>query len=203
MSVLIDSVQRRHELAVAERFQRETAQHEMAVQHDEGLYRHVRFQKPGTGFYWFDLVTWPGNLTINGDMGTFTFARLTDMIPFFAGDRINPTYWAEKVRGSRSGIDGTEGYSEELAREIMSEHIAEYEVEYPGLAAAVAETILAEDLSHEEYVRTLLNQFEYKGFSFIDSWEWSFKDFNTHFLWCCHAVQWGANRYLATKGADQ
>src|SRR5580692_6155935 len=93
---------------VAECFQRDTANHEMTVLHDDGLYRHLRFMQVITdeltgkqsrsSFYWFDLVTWPGNLVINGDMETFAFARSDDMFGFFRGDRINPGYWAEKVR---------------------------------------------------------------------------------------------------------
>jgi hypothetical protein len=81
------------------RFIKDTAEHEMTILHNDGLYRHLRFKKPGTRFYWFDLITWPGYLTIAGDMGTFTFERTEDMLTFFrgAGD-INPQYWSEKIR---------------------------------------------------------------------------------------------------------
>ena len=58
------------------RFLPDVAEHKLTVLHDEGLYRHLRFQKPGTGFYWFDLITWPGNLAFKGDMGGFMFARI-------------------------------------------------------------------------------------------------------------------------------
>ena len=67
--------------------------HEMTVLHDDGLYRHLRFTamhlcndaewRTTNGFYWFDLATWPGTLTINGDCGTYTFSRTTDMFEFF------------------------------------------------------------------------------------------------------------------------
>ena len=94
---------------IAERFARETAKHRMTVLHDDGLYRHLRFTemhlcndaewRTTNGFYWFDLITWPGSLTINGDCGTYTFSRITDMFEFFRGYGINPQYWAEKVQG--------------------------------------------------------------------------------------------------------
>ena len=62
-----------------EQFLRDVAQHEMTVLHSDGLYRHVHFQQRSHSWnQWFDLVTWPGNLTIRGDMGTWTFSRVED-----------------------------------------------------------------------------------------------------------------------------
>jgi hypothetical protein len=69
-----------------ERFEQETAEHEMTVLRDDGLYRHLRFQRPGTSIYWFDLVTWPGRLVICGDCGDLMFSRLRDMFEFFGPD---------------------------------------------------------------------------------------------------------------------
>lgn len=100
---------------MAERFQRETARHEMTILHDDGLYRHLRARKPGSGLYWFDIVTWPGSLAIRGDINSaYVFSRMTDMFEFFQGSRdgrINPDYWAEKLpEGRRSA----QAYSENL-----------------------------------------------------------------------------------------
>lgn len=81
-------------------FRDATVKHEMEVLYDDGLYRHLRFQSPGTLMYGYDLVTWPGYLAINGDLVSgYTFSRLLDMIQFFASDAegINPTYWSEKI----------------------------------------------------------------------------------------------------------
>lgn len=83
-------------------FNGNTAEHVMSVLHDDGLYRHLRFSKPGTSIYRFDLITWPGYLTITGDLGTYTFARLEDMLDFFTG-YINSGYWAEKLKNGVSG----------------------------------------------------------------------------------------------------
>lgn len=49
------------ETEARERFDVDVAEHKMTVLRDEGLYRHLRFQKPGTSCYYFDLVTWPGH----------------------------------------------------------------------------------------------------------------------------------------------
>ncbi len=105
-----------------ERFEHDTAEHEMTVLRDDGLYRHVRFQRPGSPFYWFDLVTWPGRLVVCGDCGDYMFSRTCDMFEFFAdgsaGRRstINPHYWGEKLQGARPGREGAKSYSEDALR---------------------------------------------------------------------------------------
>src|ERR1039457_99476 len=106
--------------AARERFERDTAEHEMTVIHDDGLYRHLRFQKPGSWIYGYDIVTWPGYLAITGDAGEYMFARLPDMFEFFAGnDRINPQYWAEKLRGP--GYDTARIYSYQALRDGVAQ----------------------------------------------------------------------------------
>ena len=94
-----------------DRFLKDAAQHTMTVIRDDGVHRHLRFRKaPPAGIeYWFDLITWPGSLCIDGDMGTYVFRRLDDMFQFFRTDRdylerrgcklgINPQYWGEKLQ---------------------------------------------------------------------------------------------------------
>src|SRR5690348_12248442 len=83
---------------VAAQFADNTAEHELTILHGDGLYRHIRMQKPGTGMYHYDLVTWPGYLAISGDLDSYVFSRVRDMFTFFRGRGINPSYWAEKVQ---------------------------------------------------------------------------------------------------------
>jgi hypothetical protein len=148
---------------VAESFRRDTAKHEMTVLHDDGLYRHLRFRSPENGFYWFDLVTWPGVLAINGDMAGSMFARLTDMFEFFrsgafGSDRINPGYWAEKIRAGSH----VKEYSEERFRQLVTEDAEGSAADYPGLMDAVREQILnSDDIVYEDSARGLLDEFEH------------------------------------------
>ncbi|WP_235872813.1 hypothetical protein [Pseudoxanthomonas winnipegensis] len=89
------------------RFKKHTAAHEMEVILDQGMHRHLRFARPGTGIYHFHIVTWPGYLAISGDMGASIFSRLPDMFEFFRtpdhlhagahGLYINRGYWCEKL----------------------------------------------------------------------------------------------------------
>lgn len=171
------------ETDMAARFAAETAQHQMTVLRDDGLYRHVRFMhvapNPETGkperssFYWFDLLTWPGCLTINGDCGTYTFSRIEDMFEFFRGSRINPMYWAEKVRGEMR----LKRYSTERFRQLVTEYTGEGDEEFPGpaqewpgLAEAVEREIFGPEsqwnTEYEEGAREAL-----ADFAFGDTWK--------------------------------
>ncbi|MCX4573236.1 MULTISPECIES: hypothetical protein [unclassified Streptomyces] len=64
-------------------FLRETAEHQLVVLHDDGLYRHLRIQKPGTRIWSWDITTWQ--------------SHYSDGAP-----SIDVHYWAEKLCGGRS-----------------------------------------------------------------------------------------------------
>jgi hypothetical protein len=160
-------------------FENDTTDHQMTVLHDDGLYRHLRFKKSGTGMYWFDIVTWPGALTINGDMGTYTFSRDSDMFEFFrAGSRygINPDYWAEKIRcGQSASRDHVKEYSEDAFREHVAHHLDAVFDGYlddladndgrelwPGLADELTDRLVEnDDTYYEDGARQALADFEY------------------------------------------
>lgn len=192
---------------VAERFAFDVLSHQMTVLHDDGRYRHLRFRRPETSTYWFDLVTWPGCLAINGDMQTFVFSRLTDMFEFFRGPGpVNVTYWAEKLRASSD----VEGYDEEKFREVVNEIVAEHEADWPGLAKAVENEIFdawsGTNTASEDLARLAISEFSYKPeghegepFRFMDAWEWNLHEYRYQFLWCLHAIQWGIRKYDAAQ----
>lgn len=108
----------------SEQFLKDVGSHTMSVLHDDGVYRHLRFAKPGTSHMHFDIVTWPGYLAYTGDMGAFTFTRLRDMLDFFRTSPANPfnidrRYWAEKcVAEGRHGDGVWEHDSDAFRREV-------------------------------------------------------------------------------------
>ncbi len=129
------------------RFRVDTAQHQMEVLLDNGLHRHLKFSNAGSSVYRFDIVTWPGYLTISGDMGTSVFRRMPDMLEFFRNDqrkdaapdvlRINPGYWAEKcVANDGEGKKFDENLFEQVVREHFDHYMAEEDDEAVGFAAA-------------------------------------------------------------------
>lgn len=186
------------------RFLADITGHTMTVAHDDGLYRHLRFRSPGPHGWlcWFDLITWPGNLTIRGDMGTYAFARTDDMLAFFRGQYINPSYWSEKV--TASDRDGIKAYDQDVARaEVMRSLYEDHDgPPSPALLAAVLSEVLDEDsLGSEEELRSSLDSFRHGTFAFTDTWEWDLTSYTWQYLWCCHAILWGIGQYDAAKAA--
>ncbi|MFI6103217.1 hypothetical protein [Streptomyces sp. NPDC051310] len=154
---------------IAARFERETAGHQMTVLHDEGLYRHLLFRTPGHGFYWFEIITTPGQLVFSGDGESYVFRRMDDMLQFFrTGLRrdgsidINPQYWSEKLASDR---DSVTKYDREIVERLVKERVVEgiREGWAPrGIGKAVHEDVLgSEYLETEDEARRVLYEFEY------------------------------------------
>ncbi|KUM34567.1 hypothetical protein [Arthrobacter sp. EpRS71] len=191
------------------RFNSDTADHEMEILLDQGLYRHIRFKKPGTGFYYFDLITWPGNLTIRADMGTYTFARTEDMFEFFTNGHgyINAGYWGEKLQAAGTHA-GYRDHNEDLFKKYVIEHFWKRREGYSAEdAKEIWETIRSEVLNDYEYMGSreacmgLVQNFRINGYEFIDPWDCSWEDYTFHYLWCCHAILSGIRHYYEAKAA--
>lgn len=210
---------------VKRQFEAQITDHQMTVLHDEGLYRHIKFARPDSNMWRFDLVTWPGHLAISGDLESYTFKRLPDMFDFFDERRINPHYWAEKVV---SGRERTMDYSPELARQLVVEHFMEarWQRDEPNLPLwrAIRDEVLPcldedeleahrairdfayylpetprtkpADFTPERIVRKSIRR---SSFEFSDSWEWDLRDYDHHFLLVCHAIRWGVQQYRAAS----
>ncbi|MGW0881377.1 hypothetical protein [Streptomyces sp. NPDC002671] len=119
-------------------FLRETAEHQLVVPHDDGLYRHLRIQKPGTRMWSWDITTWPGHLATSGDIADgYMFTRELDMIDFLSIARrrrdyysdgapsIDVRYWAQKLCGGRS--HEVKKYDADVFLQLVREHLAENE----------------------------------------------------------------------------
>lgn len=185
----------------AERFRADTADHVMEVALDQGLYRHLRFRKPGTGFNWFELITTPGQLTFRGDMGTYVFTRNEDMFAFFegSGGRTNASYWAEKVQAQDIHSPVRE-YSKDLFVERVLQDFWSGRENLED-AAAVWKEIRDELLDDygpagdESLAITTAMEFRYGGFEFYDVAEWRLKQYGFHYLYSLHAIVDGIRRY--------
>lgn len=203
-----------------ERFRKNTATHEMTVELDNGLYRHLKFRRPGTYCYGFDIVTWPGHLAISGDMGAAVFTRLADMFEFFrASDEwqqrhpgeiyINVGYWAEKCAAN----DGEKmRFSRELleqtCRRIYDEFIEESKDDEGGLDQGAADTLwnaIDEDVLSADTVESAIvamdgfdaSDTNFPGFRFHDAWEYgsSLTEYTLHFIWRLYAVAHAVKEY--------
>lgn len=193
-------------------FKRDIDRHEMTVIRDDGVNRHIRFQRPGTMCMHFDLITWPGYLCYTGDMGTYVFRRLHDMFQFFRRDdgrpeyRIDLRYWAEKLEAS-DRADGIEEFSADTFREAVKdyfEQVTDDDEDWPeSRKSALWDEIkndvlggLEDDGEHRAFMA--LRDFSYDDFTFAD-WEGRCNEYAHRFLWCCHALEWAIGVYDASQ----
>lgn len=195
---------------IAARFARETADHKMTVLHEDGLYRHVRFENPQYGaIYRFDLITWPHGLLIRGDGPNFAFSLYPtrDLFDMFRRTarvgQINAGYWDEKVVAGK-----IKDWSEEMFRTWLIQEATKDEARYPGLVRALDRQILDSDEHNLEYRGTAeyaLASFAHRDYRlrFPDRWEESFEDYSWEFLWACHAIRWGIAQYDTAKAAPK
>ena len=188
-------------------FEKSVANHQMTVLRDDGVNRHLRFGKPGTGIQQFDLITWPGHLCYTGDMGTYVFARLEDMFEFFRSGVIDMRYWAEKcISADRDGI---KCYSVDRLREVLYDIVESYvsdenldEDDAESLRNAVKSEILSRGET-ELWARNAADGFVHDEFRLSDFWEYDLSEFTYRFRWCCLAMAWGIQRYdLAKRDED-
>ncbi|MFD7661314.1 hypothetical protein [Streptomyces sp. NPDC059788] len=192
---------------IAMRFARDTARHEMTVLHDDSLYRHLRVAPEESSLFWWDLITWPYNLVVNGSHGSFHFCLVgedtKDMFVLFrdsrAGGSINPDYWEEKLRAGKA-----KGWSAGKFRSWLVEEAAALEARYPGTVEAVGRQILnsdEHDIQYEETARYACHQFRHGDVTlrFPDEWDLSFEEFDWQYLWQCHAIVSGIARYDAVR----
>ena len=192
---------------IKERFLKDITDHEMTVIQDDGVSRHIRFRKPGTGVYSFDLITWPGILCYTGDMGTFVFSRIEDMFKFFRCQKelfsISTGYWAEKVIASdRRGV---REFSIEKFESVVKEYLDNYlesspEEELEALRERLKDEVIALAYDGEYPAMQAAMEFEHDGNLVLqDFWEANVEEFTPTFLWCCHAIQWGISIYDKEK----
>lgn len=213
----------------AERFLKDVAGHQMTIAHEDGIYRHLRFKAEKNAWnMWFDLVTWPGFLTICGDMGTWTFARVEDMFAFFRSEReglnINASYWAEKLQhGTHGGRDGAKVWDDDLFRARVLERLENRDLtdeQKAFVKERVEEEVFGESgehfLLHAIYefsccldpecvgLRFCRNSERHRRnqFQFGSSELPSGKDYAYHFIWCLYAIVWGIQQYDAARVSE-
>jgi hypothetical protein len=193
-----------HYPKVYKAFLSEVEDHEMTAVHDDGLHRHLRFAKPGTGMWHFDIITWPGHLATSGDIADgFMFSRLADMFDFFEhgqGDgEINPGYWAEKMPHHIKRKSFSSDLFDRIIREDWEDRKDEYTDEQQATIWEHVECSLIGQMEYAEEAYEALRDFEVEGYSYSDIYEWEFDDYDYHFLLALHAILWGIKKYKAAK----
>ena len=193
-----------------ERFTKETASHKMQVLLDSGTYRHLIFRSDKDSWCnWFEIVTWPGSLIINGDMGSYSFSRIEDMFGFFRNSKdeelkINPSYWEEKIQ-AQDRRTPAKRFDIDYYRENVLDSLNGYWLDGEGgerreqITAALQDVFHGSDDMQPHEIYEAVREFEHDGFSLSDPWEISSETYTFHYLWCLYAIVWGIRQYDAAK----
>ena len=184
-----------------DRFVKDTNNHHMTTLRDDGLYRHLMFRDPANSSYWYEIVTFPGTLVINGDMGSFTFSRTEDMFEFFSsGTDINPHYWGEKIQGNTP----FKAFSADVFTALVTEAYADMKDEFSkDMRAEFWQNIESDILAYADYepeARNALADFEFGSVEFADTWEWDFTEYTLFYLWNLHAIRHAIATFDTSKG---
>lgn len=195
---------------IAARFARETATHEMTILHDDGLYRHLRFEgSSDIGHDWWSLTTWPHKLVVNGSVGTYVFSvvptkDMFELIRQSSWGGPNFDYWAEKVVAAGESVVG---FSSELFEQRVAEYLAKAEPYWPGVTAAWESVVggfwTNYDTSTEEGARHAMSEFTFRpegtatadAFVFRGTGDWDLQAHDWRYMWSCHAAVEGIRRY--------
>lgn len=212
-----------------DRFKRDAKAHTMTVLHNEGLYRHLRLRNPAPGRseYWYDVVTWPGNLAIRGDFGqSYVFSVATDMFEFFAHHlhkdgsvEIDPQYWSEKLSSgdqsrkyddevfkddfreqARQMIEG--GYIEEDQKDRFLAAIEEFfenEI-YHDASTAIMSVESFEFWNNEEHEHS--HKYRNEAIRFEEPWEWINHStaYEWSYLWACWGIMRAVKEFYSVFG---
>lgn len=204
-----------------ERFLERVKDHEITVLLDTTDYKHLKFSRPDANDSHFSIMFYPGFAVFTGDMGDWVFSRVADMMGFFRGDDISPSYWSEKAKATTMfGKGDSDSPFKNFDIELFQNHILQYARNYISdrelstlIGDRLLSTIIADVISpargydNEFNAFRLLTDFSYvmddgEEFTFQDSWEWEFREFTPYFLFACYGFQWGISKYdeLKKKG---
>lgn len=202
-------------MADQNRFLRDVRDHKMTIEHDEGVFRSLRFGRPQSSIYYFRLNTWPGHLSISGDAGSYTFARLHDMFEFFRCDRkpgsINESYWSEKLVAVDKHSGATQLDEDAYVKAIRSEfaqHISGMSLSDAKKAVREArwDNLFDAPSDEREAVEKAMGWRcpVTDEHPFNDFWEHRLTEASYRLVWCMRAIAWGIKRYdLHKQGRTQ
>lgn len=193
-------------MTIKNSFLRNTKNHTVQILKDDGLYRHLKCTEDNSQVYRFDIITWPGFLTICQDMGTSVFTRVPDMFNFFRRQSltVNTGYWAEKCCANEGGI---KKFSQEIFESRLKECFESWcfrdEEQKEAVWAEVQMMVI--DMAEDHEVTALYAALSYTsefGHSFGDFWEYDITEYTYHFVWRLYAVVWAIQQYDKIKGVN-
>lgn len=198
-----------------EEFLKSVKDHQIEILKDDGIYRHIKCQKPETWDRGFEIITFPGGLLYTGDMGTYEFERVEDMFFFFRSGinktgeiSINSGYWEEKCKSESIFGGGIKKFDSDLFKENVKEYFETYyedveSEEKEKVREEIQEQIFNYTEDSEWSLVSALNRFTTYSietkFDFTDFWESSVNSKTYYFIWCLWAIVWTVQKYDEVK----
>ena len=188
-----------------EKFLDDVKHHEITVYQNNGVYRHLTFEKPGGCYHSFNITTFPHHLVITGNMGALIFFHSHyDLFDFFRNEdlKITPDDWAKQIESTSYEVK-INSYSEfdidktkKLARKYLDDYLKNIALSHDEKSNLLAEfnrkILCAED---EWKIVDAIRSFELDNFDFeYFCWE----DCRTHrydYIWLCYAIVWGIKKF--------
>lgn len=210
--------------AIEKRFLNDIKEHEMKIENDNEVFRSILFKKPDSSYYYFRITTWPNNLCISGDMGTFVFSRVYDMFDFFIMDKddfnykqdgslaINEGYWHEKLQSEdkhskalKFDSEKFEKYITKLFNEYVRDNEGYTEEDKESCLEALQE--LFESSNEHEAMDSVYSKKWADGdcplqedfSSYLQDGGIDPTDYSLHYIWCLYAIVWGIHQYKKAK----
>ncbi len=199
-----------------EQFLDDVKTHRMEIIQDNGLFRHIRFERPDDRYHMhFTLTTWPCHLCVTGDMGTFVFHQIDDMFNFFQLKRLaerpketvfkKTAYWAEKCICEDRYIHLQQFDRDRLRKAVKDAFDAHFEAPESEAANHCWKKLEWEVLDAENGwgANQKALDFDQDGFKLTDFGENNLESFTYQFIWSLYAIAWGIEQYDATKSPAQ
>lgn len=185
------------------------AEHELTVLRDDSVYRHLRYRKPGSSMYWFDIHTSPGLLTITGDIGTFVFSRVPDMLSFFADStHADVPYWQHQLLAPAP--QDVIKHDRAAASRAVVDQVTDMTDGWPNDAVVelqrAVDTDLSDALDNEHELLGAILNFEWTSsgdgytFEFSDPQDLMTRTYTVQYLFACHALRAAAWHYIESGG---
>lgn len=188
-------------------FMKDSIGAKVTVLKEDGLYRHLRVSMANGPRRWYDIVTWPGNLLITGDVGTYTFQRVPDMFEFFrAPADINPYYWMEKVVDGRDRCMefSWDKFLRQLREDVYSRIRDKDHADTVWMD--IDDALIGTE--HDEYGAVqFAREYEFYSTEFGD-FSFSLVDmpdprkFTYDYIWCCRAIRLAISGYDSMKESE-
>lgn len=188
-----------------ERFLDDVKNHQLTIDKNDGVSRHLKFANPNDCNQSFNITTSPNYLVITGDMGSLVFSRRYDMFDFFRSDnlKIYPDCWAEKIQSTshEAQIASYSKFDLEQAKKNAQKDLNTYLEDNDDLSeedrALLLEDFECEILHSEndhEIVEAIRN-FNFKGFKFDEFYWDGCRVYTYSYIWLCYAIVWGIKKF--------